>query len=478
MLAELPVEEEEAEAEELAAAAAAAEASAAPRPQQQQPKQQLLHHQQHPLARGAAGVLDGLSVPLGALVVNPFKGFGGKARQGGAGAAAAVAATSVPAGARIAAPLPPQQQQQQPQADPLASAASAIKRWTAWKRGFVAGGGTGAGAAAAAAAAPATTTAAATSAAAATTTAAQPRAVAVPAAGGVWVGKKSGTAAGTTGRRRMLQLSLVEPPQQQQHGRSAAADAAAGDCAPPSSSTRSRSLRSIIGAVDSRRPCPVGQWPYTALGQITGLAVDGDFLCSGALVGRDRVLTAAHCVWDDRDARTFFRDLSFTPAQYKTPQGVVRAPVGKVAWEHVTILQAYADDPNFGGLAFDVAVIKLKEPIGDTLGWIGYRAACEGGGAPLSLTLAGYPGDSPKTRADDAFLGGCYADACGVLYDCRSGTNNHTCDSYVGQSGAPMWDRAYYARMVHTLGVLPGFSTTNAGVTLTPFLVEMIARFM
>jgi len=486
-----------------ASAAAAAGGGAPPAPTQQQQQQQQPEQQQRP--RGpAGGVLDGLGVPLGALVVNPFKGLKGRGSGGGGGHGVGPPPASAPASAAASASAAP--------------AAEPAKRWGGgWMRALSGGG---AAHQAAAAAAPG------------------------PGAWGWLFGGGGGGAGGAArhaGRRRLLERrrpaawwpALPEEEEEEEGAaealaeldvvdgvlvdpsRAAAAAAAPADerdedeeeeedededdeeeeqdlPPPPSSSSSSsasadradlaraqRALRSIIGAVDSRRPCPVGQWPYTSLGQITSLAVDGDFLCSGALVGPDRVLTAAHCVWDDRDARTFFRDLSFAPAQYKTPGGVVRAPVGKVAWEHVTILQAYADDPNFAGLAFDVAVIKLKQPVGDALGWLGYRAACEGAsGDPLSLTLAGYPGNAPKSRADDAFLGGCYADACGVLYDCRAGTNNHTCDSYVGQSGAPMWDKGGYARMVHTLGVLPGFSTTNAGVTLTPFLVEMISRFM
>ena len=45
-------------------------------------------------------------------------------------------------------------------------------------------------------------------------------------------------------------------------------------------------------------------------------------MCSGGLIGSNRVLTAGHCVWDDRNAQGPFKDLRFAPGQWKVSVGV------------------------------------------------------------------------------------------------------------------------------------------------------------
>jgi V8-like Glu-specific endopeptidase len=232
-------------------------------------------------------------------------------------------------------------------------------------------------------------------------------------------------------------------------------------------------MLTVLG-VDERTPCDQDDFTSTVIGQITARAIDGRFMCTGGLIGPDVVLTAAHCVWDDRAANAPFADLGFAPNQTKVDNRLM-APYGRVMWDYVTLFKVYTDYPDTAGLAYDVAVINLAEDVGNKLGWLGVRAEphpCQV--TPTTLTLAGYPGDDPADPRDDSYVGSCYKDTCVVQLGCSDQMTNHTCDSYTGQSGAPMVDDDSYIRVVHTLGVLPGFSDTNGGVTLTKFLVDNI----
>lgn len=235
-------------------------------------------------------------------------------------------------------------------------------------------------------------------------------------------------------------------------------------------------------APDTRVECPVKAFPYEAMGQIKAKAADGGFVCSGGLIGANRVLTAGHCVWDDRGAQGPFKDLRFAAGQWRDgATGKLGSVFGGVDWDYVTLFDSYVNDPDGEGLPFDVAVITLNKPVGTELGWLGIKAEappCRS--APLSLTLAGYPGDdagSPPRPGGGGWAGGCFYDQCDVWHSCGVSITNHTCDSYVGQSGAPMFDDQYYVRAVHTLGVLPGFSTTNGAITIQKFILDNVMGY-
>ena len=228
---------------------------------------------------------------------------------------------------------------------------------------------------------------------------------------------------------------------------------------------------------DDRVACPVKTFPYDAMGQIKAKASDGGFVCSGGLIGSNRVLTAGHCVWDDRNAQGPFKDLRFAPGQWKVG-AKVESPFGFVDWDYVTLFDTYVNDPDGEGLAFDVAVITLSKPVGTELGWLGIRAdAAPCRSTPMTLSLAGYPGDDPENPRVGGWAGGCFYDKCDITYSCSVSITNHTCDSFVGQSGAPMYDEENYVRAVHTLGVLPGFSTTNGAITIQKFMLDNLMGY-
>lgn len=109
----------------------------------------------------------------------------------------------------------------------------------------------------------------------------------------------------------------------------------------------------VVGctAEDDEARCPISEVrpsPGAAELGVGMLSVDGEPACTVALVARDRVLTAAHCVID-RDVATL--DVAFLPAG----QDTIRRSVSSVR------LHPDFDGRSSGGP--DVALLSLSDPI-------------------------------------------------------------------------------------------------------------------
>lgn len=86
-----------------------------------------------------------------------------------------------------------------------------------------------------------------------------------------------------------------------------------------------------------------------------------------------------------------------------------------------------------GRSEFDVAVVRLVENIGDTVGWLGIQSST--GKLSATLHTAGYPGDKPYATM-------WYAKCSVTDSKATDGVLIHTCDTNHGQSGSAMW--TYY----------------------------------
>jgi len=179
---------------------------------------------------------------------------------------------------------------------------------------------------------------------------------------------------------------------------------------------------------DDRRRIASTDWPWTAIGRVN--RTTGGY-CTGALVAPDRVLTAAHCLWDPRQRRMRPASVFYFIAGYD--RGTMAAHAGVSVYRVAPGYRAAErEDPRQA--LNDWAVLTLESPIetvpplpllpmdGDALA----AAAAEG-----RLMQAGYSQDRPHMLSIDL---GCPVDR--LVADGRLVV--HGCDAVSGDSGSPL----------------------------------------
>ncbi len=198
------------------------------------------------------------------------------------------------------------------------------------------------------------------------------------------------------------------------------AEPSAGPATPAIQTPVPAAPRGVIGQ-DDRRPVDSQEWPWSAIGRINR-GVDAGF-CTGVLVGPDRVVTAAHCLYDQR------RRAMVHPADLHFVAGYDRGSF--VA--HSTARDVLLPSPSAGSTPFNRpqegwAVLVLEQRL--AIPPVAMAGAYTIGGSGR-LVRAGYGQDR--------------AHALSAHFDCRllaredgPGSLSHNCDAVRGESGSPL----------------------------------------
>lgn len=122
------------------------------------------------------------------------------------------------------------------------------------------------------------------------------------------------------------------------------------------------------------------KFPYSALTYVQ----TGTEQCSGSMVGRYAMLTAAHCV--------YAAGKLVNPANIKVHAGGKNSSI-RASGKQIFVLNGYSQDKDKG---FDYAIVILNSPVGDKSGYLGFKETKLQ--ASKQIRVLGFPSVKPANN--------------------------------------------------------------------------------
>lgn len=188
----------------------------------------------------------------------------------------------------------------------------------------------------------------------------------------------------------------------------------------------------LIFGEDNRVAVTSTQYPWSTVGRIQGISANGEgYICTGALIASDVVITNAHCVIDP-ETHQWSRQVSFAPnlidGRLQSQKDLAQVIEVKAGTDFRETDGDFSPD--------DWAILKLDKPLGFKYGTLRWRAlpASFLSENPKQFALVGYSGDFPPTGPGETasvHMG------CSIRGEAQE-VLLHDCDMLGGSSGGPI----------------------------------------
>ncbi len=210
----------------------------------------------------------------------------------------------------------------------------------------------------------------------------------------------------------------------------------------------------IIGTDDRKKVANTASFPYSA--QVLVELPSGK--CSGAMISKDTVITAGHCVHSGGSGGTWYRWARVYPGKNGSS-----SPFGSCMARKLYSVVGWTRDRNPN---YDFGAIKLNCDIGTRTGWMGFwwqSATLVGTGA----TISSYPFDKALEQWG-------HADQVRANSSLRT---YYQTDTVGGNSGSGVFtSRANCGQCIHTVHAY-GSSANNSGTRITQPLFNNLMRW-